>query len=86
MDVAAIRRFVYEHPQGVVIRMIDGTEYQIPHRDWVWFTPAIRPDEEKPSNPSKTSFYIAFEGYPKMINALLVKEVYPMQRNESPAA
>src|SRR5436305_1632136 len=22
--------------------MVDGTEYELPHRDYVWFTPALR--------------------------------------------
>jgi len=78
MDVAAIRRYVNDNPDGILIRMVDGTEYPVPHRDWVWFTPTILPHEDKPSRPSNTSFWIAHEGYGKLINALLVKELVPL--------
>ena len=40
MDVKAIRDFVQSCPSGVLIRMIDRTEYRLPHRDYIWFMPA----------------------------------------------
>lgn len=79
MELKAIREFVNDHPEGVVIRMVNGTEYEIPHRDYVWFVPAGGSDG-KPSRAA-TSFYISHDEVGRLVNALLVSEIVPMKRN-----
>lgn len=77
MNIIAIREFVNDHPQGVVIRMVDGREYTIPHRDYVWFTPS----SGKLGAAFATSFYVAHEGVGRLVNAFLVAEVQPLKVN-----
>lgn len=76
MDIKAIREFINRHPDGVVIHMVDGTSYDIPHRDWVWFTPATDMPESRVGRFA-TSFYVAVEGVGSLVNALLVTKVVP---------
>jgi hypothetical protein len=76
MDIKAIREFINRHPEGVVIHMVDGSTYDIPHRDWVWFTPATDMSEAKVGRFS-TSFYVAVDGVGSLVNALLVTKVVP---------
>jgi hypothetical protein len=76
MDAKALKLYCDRQAGGVIIRMIDGTEYRIPHRDYVWFTPGFG-EAEKRAGRSGTSFWIAdtnTEEY-RIVNALLVKEV-----------
>lgn len=80
MEIRAIREFISTHPAGVTIRMVDGTEYAIPHRDWVWFTPATEMSESKVGRFA-TSFYVSVNGVGRLINALLVAEVVPIRKN-----
>lgn len=80
MDIRAIKEFVSDHPEGVVIRMVDGSSYTIPHRDYIWFTPAA----DSPANRGTryaTSFYVSVDGVGKLVNAMLVAEVHPLGRN-----
>jgi hypothetical protein len=78
MDPRALKEFVNTHPDGVVIRMIDGTEYEIPHRDFIWFTPGFLQPESRVGRLS-TCFYVSHEGVGRLVNALLVAEVVPMK-------
>ena len=75
---------VNESPKGVIIKMIDGTLYSVPHRDWVWFTPATEMPESRVGRFA-TSFYVAVDGIGHLVNALLVAEITPIIRpsNES---
>ena len=77
MNIAAIREFVNDNPNGVLIRMIDGTEYEIPHRDYVWFTPS----SGRQGTMFATSFYVAYKGVGRLVNALLIAEVLPLKKN-----
>ncbi len=83
MEVEKIRRFVHEHPEGVIIRMIDGTSYKIPHRDYITFGP-LR-ETPKGEFVAAGSSFMVFEGpgleYMKIINAMLVKEVEAARSN-----
>jgi hypothetical protein len=79
VDAKALRLYVERHPGGVVIHMIDGTSYEIPHRDYIWFTPAFGDADSKVQRPG-TSFWIAdaaSEEY-RLVNALLVRDVVPL--------
>jgi hypothetical protein len=79
MDAKALKLFVERHPAGVIIRMIDGTAYEIPHRDYIWFTPTFGEGEGKAPRIG-TSFWIAdprTEEY-RLVNAMLVKEAVPL--------
>lgn len=80
MDANALRQFVSDHPEGVVLRMVDGKEYRIPHRDYVWFTPAYGQPESRVGRFS-TSFYVSEEGVGKLVNPVLVAEVMPITPN-----
>lgn len=80
MDIRAIREFVNSHAEGVRIRMVDGTEYDVPHRDYIWFTPATEMPETKVGRFA-TSFYVSVEGVGRLVNALLVAAVEPLRRN-----
>ena len=83
MDAHAIRTQVSEHPQGVIIRMIDGTEYRAPHRDYIWITPSFGSAEGR--SRMATSFWLhdATTEETRLINAMLVKEVVPMPRDSN---
>ncbi len=73
MDFASFRRFVNDHPEGVTIRMVDGTEYQVPHRDYI----SLGPPPEARSR-SATSFLVWDGEGMRLVNALVVAEVVPM--------
>ena len=77
MDLAAIRQFVNDHPHGVTVRMIDGTEHRAPHRDFVNFGPV--PERRSARSPHATSFFVWKDNVAHLVNALLVKEVVPMR-------
>lgn len=81
MDLAAVRRVVNENPEGVIIRMIDGTEYRLPHRDYITLGPP--PEERSRRSPHATSFHVwsREESVAHLVNALLVKEIVPLGGN-----
>lgn len=84
MDLESIRKFVQDHPDGVIIRMVDGTKYPIPHRDWISFGPPAKSITGKDVLRG-TSFIVYDEpggvfGM-KLVNAMLVAEVSPMKQN-----
>jgi len=77
MNIEAIRAFVHEHPDGVRLRMIDGREFDIPHRDYSAFGPP-----RTPGRPPATSFVLwDTEGGFRLLHALLVSEVVPIKNN-----
>lgn len=82
MDAKAVRAFINEHPDGVEIRMIDGTVYRAPHRDYLWFTPSYGELGARVGRLS-TSFWLhdPEKEETRLINVLLVKEVVPLHRN-----
>jgi hypothetical protein len=77
MELEKIRKFVHEHPEGVVIHMVNGTTYTIPHRDYITFGP-LRETSKGEQVAAGTTFMV-FEGpgleYMKLVNAMLVAEV-----------
>lgn len=79
MDVQSIRDFVNDSPAGVIIEMIDGTTYRVPHRDYIWFTPAGGPG---PSGPRRfaSSFYVHADGTTRLVNTLLVTSIRKLDR------
>lgn len=77
MELRAIREFVNDHPEGVVIRMVNGMEYEVPHRDYVWFVPG----GEGKASRAGTSFYVSHDEVGRLVNAMLVSEIVPMKRN-----
>jgi hypothetical protein len=78
MDARALKEYVSDHPKGVLIRMIDGREFRVPHRDVIWFTPAFGQPESRVGRYS-TAFHVADEGVGRLLNALLVAEVTPLK-------
>jgi len=78
MDARVLKQFVNDHPEGVRIRMVDGTEYVVPHRDFIWFTPAYGLSDAK-AGRFATCFYVAEEGIGRLVNAGLVTEVVPLR-------
>lgn len=82
MDCKALRIFVEDHPQGVVIEMIDGTRYRVPHRDFIWFTPAYGRAESRVGRLA-TSFWLhdGERDETRLVNAMLVKDVAPLPSN-----
>jgi hypothetical protein len=84
MELESIRKFVQDHPDGVVIRMVDGTTYQIPQSDWISFGPPAKTLSGKQLLRG-TSFVVYEEpggvfGM-RLMNAMLVKEVVPMRKS-----
>lgn len=79
MDIKALRDSVGEHPESAVIRMADGTEYRLPHRDDIWFTP----HSETSRSGYATSFWLhdPEKDVTRLVNAMLVKVVSPLRRN-----
>lgn len=82
MDTNAVRTFVSDHPDGVEIFMIDGTSYRVPHRDYVWFTPAYGKSESRVGRLA-TSFWLHDEkkDETRLVNAMMVKEIRPLHAN-----
>lgn len=85
MELEAIRKFMQDHPEGMKVRMADGTKYDIPHRDWISFGPPQKTITGKEIIKG-TSFLIferAGEGMSamKLVNALLVVELSPLSKN-----
>ncbi len=82
MDAKAIGTFVSEHPNGVEIHMIDGSFCHVPHRDYLWFTPAYGGSESKIGRLA-TSLWLhdPDRDETRLVNALLVKEILPLQSN-----
>lgn len=77
MDAKMLREFVGGHPRGVVIKMIDGTRYTVPHRDFIQFpSPAGAAESRVPRFP--TAFAVYHEESFRLVNALLVAEVVPL--------
>jgi hypothetical protein len=78
MDLASLQKFVKEHPEGVLIRMVDGTKYRVPHRDYITLGP---PSEERsPRSPHRTSFLVWDGDGHALVNALLVADVSPLKK------
>ena len=80
VDINAVRDFVQEHPNGVEIVTIDGTRYTLPHRDYIWFTPAA-PTRSGPPKRFATSFYLNHNGSTRLVNALLVEHIREWKHN-----
>jgi hypothetical protein len=83
MELEAIRKMVQEHPEGVIIRLVNGTEFKIPHRDYLSFG---APREMLNGKKATTgSSFIVFEhgdvASMRLVNALLVSEVLPWHKN-----
>jgi len=81
MEITAIRAFVNNHPEGVRIRIVDGKEYIVPHRDYLGFTPT----DTVPVSPPRrfaTSFYVTEKGISWLENSMLVLEVLPLNEGE----
>lgn len=84
MELESIRKFVHDHPDGVLIRMIDGTTFRIPHRDWISFGPPAKSISGKDTLRG-TSFIVYEEpggvfGM-RLVNAMLVADVQPIGKN-----
>lgn len=79
MDIKAIRQFIQDQAGGIVIRMVDGTEYRLPHSDFAWFTPATA----KPGTRYASAFWLhdPDKDETRLVNAMLVKEVAPLKPN-----
>lgn len=82
MNVEAIRSFMDGHPDGIVVEMVDGKQFKIPHRDYVSFGP---PRDVPGANRGR--YATAFIVYDidddlrmRMLNALLVKELHALER------
>jgi hypothetical protein len=73
MDIQALRQFVRDQSGGVIIRMVDGTEYRLPHPDFAWFTPAAG----KQGTRYATAFWLhdPERDETRLVNSMLVKEV-----------
>jgi hypothetical protein len=78
MDLNSLKDFVNSHPGGVRIRMVDGTKYSLPHRDYIWFTPG---QGDSRVSRNATSFYLSDNGVARLVNALLIAEVSPLPSN-----
>lgn len=74
MDVGAIRDMVHDSAAGVEIRMIDGTVYRVPHRDYIWFTP-VGAAGASGARRFASVFYVQSAGRVRIVNAMLVEHV-----------
>lgn len=82
MGIKALRESIQDHPAGVTIRMIGGTEYRLPHGDYMCFTPTTSGSQGRYA----TSFWLhdPEKNETRLINAMLVKEVAPLHRKAGP--
>lgn len=78
MDTKALREFVAVHPRGVIIKMVHGAQDTIRHRDFIQFTPVSGLPESRALRAT-TVFAVYHEESFRLINALLVAEVVPIQ-------
>lgn len=83
MDIERIRKFLHEHPAGIAIRMVNGTEYRIPHRDYITFGPLREKSDGERVAVGSTFLVFENDGFEsmKLVNALLVSEVVPLKLN-----
>jgi hypothetical protein len=79
MDLASLQRVVRDNPKGVLIRMVDGTTYRVPHRDYITLGPP--PGERSLRGPHATSFLVWDGEAHALVNALLVAKVTPLKSN-----
>jgi hypothetical protein len=80
MDLKSIRDFVSSHPHGVLIKMVDGTKYEVPHRDYIWMGPP--PEARTGRGPHSTSFIVHTKNDEmRLVNALLVTEISGLSQN-----
>lgn len=80
MNANDVREFVHGHPDGVVIRMIDGYEYEIRHRDWVWFPPVFGHTGSRAGRYA-SSFGVYHNEALRLVNCMLVAEIVPLKKN-----
>lgn len=78
MNANDIRQIINDHPEGVTIKMVDGTKYAVPHRDWVWLTPAFGGSESR-FGRFATCFGVYHDDALRWVNSLLVVEITPMK-------
>ncbi len=77
MDLASLQKFVKEHPEGVVIRLVDGTEFHVPHRDYISLGP---PPSERPARSVHATSFLVWDGEGmRLVNALVVADVAPLE-------
>lgn len=83
MELEAIRKFVQDHPDGVVIHMVTGEKLRVPHRDFI----SLGAPKEMLSGRQivKGSSFVFFEtgevASMRLLNALLVESIVPLKRN-----
>jgi len=82
MDAKTLREFVSDHPEGVIIRMIDGREYTIPHRDFVWFGPDYGKSEARAGRYATTFGVYEDEAF-RLVNVMLVAEVMSLKDKQN---
>lgn len=82
MDTRKLRTCIEDNPAGVEIRMVNGTVYRTPHRNFIWFTPAYGQPESRVGRMA-TSFWLhdAQRDETRLVNSLLVAEVIPLSSN-----
>jgi hypothetical protein len=83
MELEAIRRFVQDHPDGVVIRMIDGERLVAPHRDFISFgaPKELLSGRQAVRGTSFLFFETGAVASMRLVNAMLVKDVLPLRPN-----
>lgn len=74
MDIAALKKFVSEQTGGVLIRLVNGHEYKIRHRDFIVFNP----NADEAARRATSSFIVWEPDGPVLINALIVAQVKPL--------
>lgn len=82
MDVQSIRDFFAQHAGAVDVHMVDGTVYRVPHRDYIWFTPAGAPSASGPRRFA-SAFYLHDGSGTKLVNALLVHHLSAVSRGRT---
>ncbi|MFM9956646.1 MAG: hypothetical protein ACKVZJ_01105 [Phycisphaerales bacterium] len=81
MDLAIVRKIVNSSPNGVVIRMSDGTKYRLPHRDCVTLGPPL--EDRSPDSPHFQTFVATDNDGFHFIDARNVAEIVPIVKRIS---
>ncbi|MEK6702879.1 MAG: hypothetical protein AABZ53_11485 [Planctomycetota bacterium] len=83
MELERIRQSLHEHPSGIAIQMVNGTEYHVPHHDRITFGPLREKSDGERVAVGSTFLVFETDDFEsmKLVNALLVSEVVPLKLN-----
>ncbi len=81
MKASDVREFIETHPEGVTIRMIDGSKYKVPNREWVWLIPPFGGSRSR-FGKYATLFGVYHDDALRWVDSSLVDDIVPLEKNK----